>query len=137
VSDKVYSIYVIVNTENTKVYVGQTYQALNRRWKQHKIYSKFSKEKIYQAIRKYGIEKFNIKLICYVPTSEEADLKERELIKHYDSIKNGYNIQDGGRFGFKMTEETKLKISIKNKGKKRSEETKEKIRRKTRKRKIK
>jgi group I intron endonuclease len=125
--DRVYKVYLIINSHNEKVYVGQTYQDLKQRWKQHIRYSGFCKEKIYRAMRKYGVEKFEILLKFEVSTVEEADFKERELIKHYNSIKNGYNTQDGGRKGFKMTQRIKDIISKANKGKVRSELTRQRM----------
>lgn len=91
-------VYKFENTINGKVYIGQSVQA-EERYRQHvraidnyKIDTKF-----YRALRKYGIEKFEFKIIevCNV-----EDLNEREMywIKFFNSRENGYNTTEGADF---------------------------------------
>lgn len=107
-------IYKIVNKQTNKTYIGQTVQDLNERWKQHKKtnsncrYLKF-------AIKKYGIENFDFKLIC-ICFDNDLDKYECYYMKKYNTIvPDGYNLKEGGNSG-RHNEETKKKISesIKN-----------------------
>lgn len=89
-------IYKITNDINDKIYVGQTSGTLKERFKQHKKKMNSEDRKtypLYNAMRKYGIEHFSIKIL------EETDnLQEREQywIKYFDSYNNGYNTTRGG-----------------------------------------
>jgi group I intron endonuclease len=103
-------IYLITNKVNGQKYVGQTTQQLNKRWKQH-IYesNRMSRKPIHRAFRKYGVDKFNIKVI---DECDESLLNEREeyWIKHYNTFVEGYNATTGGdRTTF--NQETKDKLS--------------------------
>lgn len=100
-------IYLITNTVNDLKYVGQSIDIYNR-WKQHQSTSKNEKEqnKLYQAIRKYGIENFNFKIL---EECEKDQLNEREIywINYYNSFNNGYNMTHGGQgaYGWKFNPE--------------------------------
>lgn len=63
-------IYKILNSINSKVYVGKTTLTLEQRFKEHKSDSKkelLSKRPLYNAMKKYGISAFYIELIEEVP----------------------------------------------------------------------
>lgn len=63
-------IYKFTNLINNKIYIGQTRQKLNNRYKQHlKAKDNYP---IHAAIRKYGIENFSFTTIEII----EADSKE-------------------------------------------------------------
>ena len=110
------SIYKISNKINDKVYIGQTWQALNQRFNEH--VSKTNKcHKFRNAIDKYGKDNFKIELIVSCENQESANALEVFWIKCYDSIKTGYNIKDGGSHG-KHSAESKAKISAKLIGRK-------------------
>lgn len=89
-------IYIIKNTINDKVYIGQTSRNIYCRWKQH-INAALRGENqgvvLYNAMRKYGTENF------YFEQIEECNLKEiddREIywIQQYNSLTpNGYNVR--------------------------------------------
>ena len=73
------SIYIIKNTVNEKVYIGQTTMTVKERFMQHMKPSTIKKRgtyKFYKAIKQYG--------------------KELSYIKKYDSCNNGYNTVPGG-----------------------------------------
>lgn len=96
-------IYIITNSINSKVYIGQTTQSLKDRWYGHcrKVCSKDEADMhIKRAILKYGKENFSINEIekCKI---EELDEKEIYYINLYNSYKNGYNRTKGGKFGAK------------------------------------
>ena len=116
-------IYIIVNKINNYIYIGQTKNVLSKRWLGHISDSKRHNTKLCNAIRKYGADNFIIEELNSGEWNNiEADNWEKFYIKLFDSKnrKIGYNIKDGGN-SVKMTEETKKKISEKNKGRKCSE----------------
>jgi group I intron endonuclease len=130
-------IYKIINKVTNKIYIGQTIQDLENRWKGH-CKSNSNCRYLKSSIEKYGIDNFIFKLIC-ICFDEDLDKYEIDYIEKYKSlVPNGYNLRKGGNGG-KHHEETKKKISetLKNKinrvfskpqlGKPHTEETKKKI----------
>lgn len=91
-------IYKITNSVNKKVYVGLTRDNLDSRWKNHLKFlrSTRTKSKLYNAMLKYGIDKFSIHQIDTAQTPKELSEKEVLWIKSLDSVKSGYNILSGG-----------------------------------------
>ena len=89
-------IYKIVNDINDKVYVGKTNFSIEKRFKEHcrdAFRKRNEKRPLYAAMRKYGIEHFQIELI------EETDNPEdREIywINYFGSYSKGYNATKGG-----------------------------------------
>ena len=93
-----YKVYKIVNVLNNKYYVGMTKQDLIKRFSQHKQNAKNGKDTyLYNAIRKYGIDNFEIELICECSSKEECCLLEIKFISENES---GYNLAKGGEGGF-------------------------------------
>ena len=91
-------IYIIKNTVNDKVYVGQTKVSLKLRFQNHLSAARNGKDYIIgKAIRKYGEDKFYIELLeeCTVEVLNEI---EKFLIAFFNSSVNrsGYNISTGG-----------------------------------------
>lgn len=88
-------IYKITNDINNKVYIGETAIGVKFRWLKH-IQDLYKRNfKLQLAMRKYGIEHFQIEQI------EECDFanrfeREKFWIAHYDSYYNGYNSTLGG-----------------------------------------
>lgn len=118
-----YTVYMHKNKINGKVYVGITYQKVKYRWRKNGL--GYKKQKFYNAIQKYGWDNFEHIILFENLTFKEACLKEQELIKKYNSNNRnyGYNHSIGGDKGSKgshwiMKEETKKKISQRNKGEK-------------------
>lgn len=139
-------IYKVTNIVNNKIYIGQTIKSLNLRRKIHeetplKYCAYFQK-----AIKKYGKESFVWEELEICQTREQLNKQEKFWIKFYNSneSKFGYNLTNGGDsfefneatkkkisesitgekngfYGKKHLEETKQKVSIANKGKKRSD----------------
>ena len=96
-------IYLITNDVNSKVYVGQTIQTLNKRFNGHCCYSKSDRSVnmyIKRAIHKYGKDKFHITLIEECPINLLND-REKYWISHYDAVNsdNFYNLALGGDGG--------------------------------------
>ena len=126
-------IYGYTNLESGKMYIGQTIDP-KRRWHEHRYCKcKNGWHKDYQN----NPDKYEYSIIEYdVP---EDKLNEREIfwISFFDSYRNGYNLTPGGdgmSKGFKLSDETKHKMSEAKKGennpmygKHHSDETKQKI----------
>lgn len=96
-------IYIITNTVNNKVYIGQTIRTLEERWKEHcrtKCSTNELNMLIKRAIIKYGKDNFTI---TELEKCKEKNLDEREIyyISQYDSYNNGYNMTKGGKSGTK------------------------------------
>lgn len=84
-------IYKITNKETGQVYIGQS-QNCERRIVEHKKRKNLT---IDDYINFFGVDAFIFEIVeeCQ---PEELDDKEKEYIKKYDSINNGYNYQEGG-----------------------------------------
>lgn len=124
-------IYFILNKVNGKYYVGQTIKTPEKRWVVHQRDSRnrrFKNNHFSNAIRHYGAENFEVRilLVCY----DQKTLDEAEIyfISVFDSSnpKVGYNAELGGRGG-KKTEESKHKNADSHRGKKASSETRNKM----------
>lgn len=110
-------IYKIINDINEKVYIGKTIYTIEDRWREHKSNMNkraYEHRPLYSAMRKYGVEHFDIQQL------EECDLSilsEREMywIKYYDSYSNGYNATLGG--DGKAYADTQLILNLWNQGK--------------------
>ena len=112
-----YEIYKITNDVNGLVYIGYTSMGLSERLRHH---AKYKKSVISQAIREIGKERFSISRIDTAETKEEAIRKEKVLTLQYRSNEPeyGYNVMTGfSHYGHPTSEETRRKISEKNKGK--------------------
>ena len=102
-------IYKIINKVNGMIYVGQTIQFLEERWKQHRKISSNCRY-LKSAFKKYGIVQFEFKMIC-ICFDEELDKFEIQYMKSLNSmVPNGYNLRNGGNSG-RQHKETKKKIS--------------------------
>jgi len=107
-------IYKILNKINNKVYIGCTICSLEKRFNEH-IYRALktdSNAKLYNSIRKYGVENFVIELI------QECDLNiiyqiEKKFITELDTYYNGLNSTFGGEgcLGYIHSPEIRKKIS--------------------------
>ena len=92
-------IYIIKNTINDKVYIGQTSRTIQARFQQH-INAALRDETggmiIYNAIRKYGANKFYVEELECVDT-DLLNEREKYWIQYYNSLTpNGYNVREGG-----------------------------------------
>jgi len=123
-------IYVMTNKINGKKYVGQTIRPFNKRLQKHLSLS--NKDKpitvISKAIKKYGIDNFNIETHDIMNCC--LDDVEKVMIKTLNTkTPNGYNVVDGGNttYGYHHTEEAKKKMSISSSGDNCSKETRAKM----------
>lgn len=113
-------IYIITNTVNNKVYIGQTTNSLERRFYEHKQcsrrLSKYQLDKtrripkdiqnshLYKAMVLYGEDKFTAEALLEI-NQEFLDEYEIKFIKLYNAVKDGYNLTSGGG-SFTHSEET-------------------------------
>ena len=90
-------IYIIKNTINNKVYIGQTKVSVEIRWKEHLRHAKNGDQVINRAMRKYGIEKFYVETleICDINLLDEREIYYIDLFDSADKTK-GYNVSIGG-----------------------------------------
>lgn len=112
-------IYIIKNTDNGKVYIGQSvdveYRVCNHfsklRWNRH------DNDHMQRAYNK-NPSAFVWELLC---TCEQSELDDREIdyIAKYNSAdpRHGYNKQYGGQAEHRCTPETRKKMSETKKGK--------------------
>lgn len=116
---------------NDKVYIGQTTGTLRRRKSLHLSSAQRGDGYYFQrALKKYGKNNFKWATIDFAYSKRTLDRKEKYWIKEYKSTnsKYGYNLMDGGGSGGIPNEVTRKKLSIANKGQKRSKEFCEKSR---------
>ena len=78
--NKIY-IYKRTNLINNKVYIGQTINNPEIRWKAEDT----SQQAIGVAVRTYGSENFLNEIIDYASSREELNEKEKYWISYYDS----------------------------------------------------
>jgi group I intron endonuclease len=122
-----YTIYLITNNVNGKVYVGQTKTKLYARWATHKRDARYGIDLcICRAIKKYGPESFSIKEIATADTQEWADYLARVWIVLHDSRnrKKGYNVRAGGIHSPGISPKGRLRLRKASTGRQPSEETK-------------
>ena len=91
-------IYIIRNTVNDKVYVGQTHVSIKLRFQNHLSAARRGLDYVIgKAIRKYGEDKFYVELLeeCLV---EELNEREQYWISFFRATDNrfGYNMSIGG-----------------------------------------
>ena len=94
-------IYLATNKENGKGYIGQTVYSLSVRWSQHihNALKKNSQHILYKAIRKYGKDVWDVRIIDTASSKEELNKKEINLINQYNTHYLGglgYNMNFGG-----------------------------------------
>lgn len=122
-------IYKVTNAVNGKVYIGQTTQTLEKRWKNHLHDMKYNtNNKFYNAIKKYGCESFIKEVIEEnIQSEEKLSNREKYWIKYYNSYKEGYNSTIGGEISPMKYKEIREKVSKSMKGRKFTKEHREKL----------
>jgi len=109
-------VYMAINKENGKKYIGKTIRTLSHAKSRHHDRSKNGlNTRFYNAIRKYGFHSFTWKILYTGKSDEDICEKEKFFIKKFKTkdSKYGYNMTDGGDglSGFSASEETRLKLS--------------------------
>lgn len=104
-----------------KSYIGQTVQSLPRRRMEHESAARGSDNKcphFHCAIRKYGRTNFVWDVLDTAPDMEWLNELEFRYINLCGTFVNGYNASEGGG-NARHSAETRAKISVSNRGKKR------------------
>jgi group I intron endonuclease len=112
----IFSIYLITNKANGKVYVGQTQKTVEFRWRQHvTTAARKNNMLIYRAIAKYGAEVFEVKTLEAVETKNQANWLESFYIgvTKANNPEFGYNLTAGGEgtVGLKFSDEHRKNLS--------------------------
>lgn len=115
-------IYKITNISNNKIYIGSSVDMLTR-WSQHKYYFRNEKHQnihLQRAYNKYGEQSFVFEIL---ENCEPDKLIEREQV-WIDWLKPQYNKRKdaSSNLGIKYSEETKIKMSAWQTGRKMSDE---------------
>lgn len=118
-----------ITSPTGKIYVGQSINIEKRFYQYKKLHCK-GQVILYNSFIKHGVEKHKFEILCECEISELND-KERYYQDLYSVLEEkgmNCNLTKSSDRSGKHSDETKLKISIANKGRKHSEETKDKIR---------
>lgn len=115
--DPIYFVYIHTSPSNKK-YIGISANP-KQRWGINGSGYK-SQHKFYNAILKYGWDNFKHEIVKTNLTLAQAEIEEVKLIQQFDTYKNGYNSDLGGRgsLGHAVSVEARQKMSIKKIGKK-------------------
>ncbi len=115
-------VYKATNIENNMVYIGQTTRTLEKRKQSHLNESRIDNYYFHNALKKYGVDGFEWKIIYHCKDIDELYCMERYFIQLYNTIRPyGYNLTLGGEgnFGWVPKEQTKRNISKALEGRKR------------------
>jgi len=94
-------IYVIRNKVNGKIYIGQTTQKVKDYFYRvcwNALNGETGRPFLYNAIRKYGIEAFEIEALAVMHSHKDLDYYEKSLISELRTQDRsiGYNLAAGG-----------------------------------------
>jgi group I intron endonuclease len=107
-------VYKLTCVLTGKAYIGITTRGLAVRWADHLKRARCSLERnqpLYNAIRKYGGDKFVCEVIKVASSLDELLALERRLIVEHGTLTPfGYNVAEGGRVR-RMRRSTKKKLS--------------------------
>lgn len=112
-----FTVYIHINKENGKRYIGITGQDVRRRWRPDGSGYR-NNAYFWNAIQKYGWDGFGHVIVKTGLKQNEACELEKALIAEYQSndFIHGYNIADGGQYNI-MPEATRKRLSLMRKGK--------------------
>lgn len=111
-------IYKIVNTENGKIYIGQSINIKHRKnCHNYDLKNNRHKNPYLQKAYNKNPEAFKFEVLCICEEKELNDLEIYYINKYKTTnAKYGYNLDKGGNGAGRMSEETKKKISEAKKG---------------------
>lgn len=94
-----YSVYLHINKENGKMYIGITCKNPKQRWG-HNVSGYKTQPYFWKAIQKYGFNGFDHVIFAQNLNEEEACGMERLLIKELktNNPEFGYNYEAGGKY---------------------------------------
>ena len=88
-------IYKLTNKVNGKSYIGKTIEDLKTRLRKHKYWAKKLNSKINVAIRKYGMDNFEVEVLEQYIIGENRRTEEY-YIELFNTWHNGYNSSKDG-----------------------------------------
>lgn len=101
-------VYKITNNHDSKIYVGQTKQSIEKRFIQHR----YEPTLLGEAIRQYGLENFTIEILEECDNQKQLNEREKFWINTFKcKYPNGYNLTCGGEGGIKNCE-INFKLSV-------------------------
>lgn len=108
-----FRVYRIENKINSKNYIGITSRSIDERFREHASRAKCNQRnsRLYDAIRKYGVDSFSVTEIDKSDNEDAIRKLEEKYIREYNSYKNGYNCNYGGCGFLVFPDEIKKKIS--------------------------
>ena len=86
-------IYKITNKVNNKFYIGKTTKSIQERFNRHRYNHQGQKTYLYNSMRKYGFDNFQIEVL-----EETQNLNEREIY-WIEKLSPHYNMTRGGDGG--------------------------------------
>lgn len=112
-------VYRLTCTASGKSYVGITARALDTRWFEHcqRAREGARESRLYDAMRKYGLDAWTREVIGTADTDDEARMLERAFICDLGTFENGYNANLGGHGALHFTAEQRKKIGDAQRGK--------------------
>ena len=96
-----FGIYSITNVVTGDMYIGQTIQDFEKRWKSHISAlnrGNHDNEYLQRSWNKYGEDAFKFKAIHYCDELDILNDLEKYYIKKYDTYNNGFNMTEGGDY---------------------------------------
>ena len=107
-------IYTITNKLTGKTYIGQS-NDIDYRFKRHKDVVLKNKKQccyhVHNAMKKYGIDNFEFKVLVLVEGKEMLDLLEARIIAGFNTLApKGYNLDTGGSANRKYSEYKRKKM---------------------------
>lgn len=97
---KMFYLYKIVNSVNSKVYIGITSQPTKRKNRHFSSKGHSSLSLVRQAMNKYGKDRFSFEIMCIGSKDYILDLEVKAISAYKTQQKEfGYNIKPGGESG--------------------------------------
>lgn len=122
---KIVGIYKITSPSE-KVYIGQSWDIGNR-YSCYKTKSNNGQFKIERSVKKYGFENHKFEIIHELPEDTTQEVLDTYEVLYWSLYKSCgiemLNLKEPGNSHGKHSEETKNRISLKNKGRIRTDKT--------------
>ena len=108
-------IYLVTCTATGKHYVGQTVRTLETRWAQHLRDAGPGRFEIplHRALRKYGAENFDIRILETVCDRSDLNRREAEYTTQYEAlVPQGYVLRAAGGRPSAFSELSRARMSV-------------------------